>query len=243
MNKPFYFVFIALALLLLTGCHQPVLTSRPEDEANAALATLARAGVPARKTDLGRGAFSVLVPASKLEHALEVLSIAGLPRAAVPGIAEFFPEPGLVRGATEERARYNLALAGELSMSLRRLSGVRDARVHLALPKERARRLDRAPQEPSKASVLMLVEPDRVHSIEEQSDSIRELVAGAVAGLEPMAVSVVITAAAPFPDSIQIRAEPVRPAMLATGMSTLAIGLGLACFLLVRGRRGERENE
>jgi type III secretion protein J len=229
-----------LALLslasLLAGCREPVLTARPEDEANTALATLSRAGLRAQKLDLGRGAFRVVVAGRDMDAALEVLSIAGLPRASEPGLAELFPEPGLVSSPAEERARYHLALSGELSASLRRLSGVRDARVHLGIPQERARRLDRSPQEPAKASVLLLAEPGETAELEGRADSIRELVAGAVSGLEAGAVSVVVTEARAMPVASSPKRAP-RPMMLAAGAGTALLGIVMAVLLVLWRRR------
>jgi type III secretion protein J len=237
MTRPFT-LLLSVALAFLAGCHEAVLTARPEDEANTALAALSRSGVGARKVDAGRGSFDVRVPARDFERSLEILEGVGLPRAKEPGLAELFPEPGLVPSATEERVRYHRALAGELGASLRRLSGVREARVHLALPMEQPRRLDRAPVVPAKASVLILAEPGRHGELEIRAYAMRQLVAGAVVGLEVEDVSVVVTEAAPLPPS-PARAEYPglpRPALLAGGVGTLLAGLLLVGALLIRRR-------
>lgn len=223
-----------LSSLALLGCHEPVLTSRPEDEANEALATLASAGIEARKLESGRGSFSVTVPPRELEPAVTVLAVAGLPRSEEPGLADLFPDSGLVSSPTEDRARYNLGLAGELGSSLRRLPGVRDARVHLGLPRERARRLDRTPADPAKASVLLIVEPASAGSPSLQIEPIRELVAGAVTGLQREAVSVVITESKPLPAIERPGDGQPRPVMLATGASAAVAGLALSCLFVIR---------
>ncbi len=223
-------------LVLLAGCHEQVLTARPEDEANTALATLARSGVQARKTDAGRGLFDISVPPSEFDAALEVLSVAGLPREPEPGLSELFPEPGLVSNPTEQRIRYHQALAAELGSSLRRLSGVREARVHLGLPAEQPRRLDRTPQKPLEASVMLIVESLDESRPESSSDAARRLVAGAVVGLEPEAVSVVMTSAPALPEVASAQQAKLQPAMLAAGLGTTVSGLVLAALLLIRRR-------
>ncbi|RMG21744.1 MAG: hypothetical protein D6729_00050 [Deltaproteobacteria bacterium] len=234
---------LALLLALLGGCREPVLTARPEEEANAALAVLAAAGFDAEKVPQGKAGFDVTVDAGDLERAVSVLAAAGLPRPEVPGLAELFAEPGLVPTGLEEHVRYHRALSGELTETLLGLPGVVDARVHIALPLPSGH-LTREPPRPEKASVLLRSAPGATVS---QAD-VQALVAGAVPALSPERVSVVVVpigrpepppaptaSGAPAPGP---RSDTPRLAVALGGGIVALCGLALSGLLLLRRRRG-----
>lgn len=231
---------LLLVLLLATtaGCREPVLSARSEAEANDALEVLIRAGLDARKA-AGRKGFDVTVPADRMEEALSTLSASGLPREAPPGLAELFGEPGLVPTGLEEQVRYHRALEGELARTLGAVEGVAGARVHLALPFAGRRRPGDAPPAPVKAGVLVHALPGRATSLRLRTDELQRLVAGAVAGLAPEDVSVVVTEPPP-PRRRPRRAGRrlgLRHALLAGGGATVACGVGLTALVVVRRRR------
>lgn len=234
-------------VFFISGCSQSILTSRTEDEANIALATLTRSGIRAKKVENGRNSFNVEVRSGDIDLAVSVLSAANLPRAEEPGLAELFPEPGLVSSPAEERARYQLAVSGDLSGSLRRLEGVRDARVHLGMPENNNRRTARKPEPPPKASVLLLVEPEKLQSIESKKILIKQLVSGGVIGLETEAVTVFITQAKPLPSRPEPEflesTEQEKPVMMFAGMSSLVTGICLLLFIGIRKRTNRKEDE
>ena len=186
MRAPARVLWLLVLPLALGACRQPVVTHRAEVEANAALEALAGAGIDAHKVDAGRDGFDVTVPAGSLERALAILHAAGLPRPEGAGFATLFADPGLVPTGVEERARYQRALAGELAHTLEALDGVREARVHLALPVP-ATGPGRAPAPPApaKASVLLSARPGTGAGLRGREPAVRALVAGAVVGLDP----------------------------------------------------------
>jgi flagellar M-ring protein FliF len=111
---------------------------------------------------------------------------AGLPRTGRAGF-ELFDKTNL--GATEfaEHINYARAVEGELERSIRYLREVEQARVHLTFPKESVFVDSR---QPAKASVLLQLKPGSKLS-SQNVVAICHLVASAVEGLTPGAVSVV----------------------------------------------------
>lgn len=228
-----------VGLSLLGGCRDAVLTHRPEAEANAALGALAAAGLDARKAAAGRDGFDVTVDTGDLDRAVAILHAAGLPRGAHPGLAELFGKPGLVASGLEEQVRYQRALTGEIASTLLKLDGVRDARVNLALPVARPdpEFEPTAPAPPVKASVLVSARPGRGEALRAERDAIRRLVAGAVAGLDPGSVTVVVVeAAAPPARRPTAGRRPVHGGLVVFGGVSLAAGLALCALVLLRRR-------
>ncbi len=244
MRAPGRVLWLLALTLLLGACRQPVVTHRAEGEANAALEALAGAGIDARKVDAGRDGFDVTVPGSALERSLAILHAAGLPRPKGSGFATLFADPGLVPTGVEERARYQRALAGELAHTLEALDGVREARVHLALPVPvSGPGRDRAPPAPAKASVLLSARPGTGAALRGREPAVRALVAGAVVGLDPAAVTVVVVEAA-APGAPPPRPPHLRAAgLLAGGGTAVALGLCLAGVLVLRRRAPPAEAE
>lgn len=238
MIRPAHLALVVALALGLSGCRQDVVTHRSETEANAALEALAAAGIDARKVSAGRSGFDVTVPGGALEHALSVLHAAGLPRPKGTGFDALFADPGLVPTGVEERARYQRALAGELARTLDALDGVREARVHLAMPVPAADDgLDPGPAPPSKASVLLSARPGAGARLRKRATSIRALVAGAVVGLDPSAVTVVVVETrAPAAPKVP-KAHLEAAGLLAGGGSAVILGLGLVGMLVVRRSR------
>lgn len=100
---------------------------------------------------LAGGGTVVEVPAADAARARVLLAQAGLPADGRPGL-ELFDKP--VWGMTDftQRVTYRRALEGELSRTIRRVRGVEDAQVHLALPESSPlRRLER----PAQAAVVL----------------------------------------------------------------------------------------
>ena len=175
-------------LLLLASCSAELEHGLDEASANRMVLSLHRAGIRAdKRPDAGGGSrFAVSVAGREVGRALDVLRAEGLPRAPQAGMDEVFGEASLIPTGTEERARYERAVAGELARTLERLQGVLDARVHLAVPmRDPWAPPDRDPPRP-RASVML-----RVDGQTPREGDVRALVAGAVDGLAPADVTVV----------------------------------------------------
>jgi type III secretion protein J len=118
--------------------------------------------------------------------AWQIMQDNGLPRQKVKGLEEVFASKGMIPTASEEKARMLLALSGELTRTLKSVSGVVDARVQVVLP-ENSPLVDRSEWSPPTASVL--VKHRGLPPLSE--DEIKSLVARGVEGLHPENVAVV----------------------------------------------------
>jgi len=162
---------------------RPLYTSMAPEDAATVVQKLRESGVEYRLADNGG---TVLVSSQKLAESRLTLAQAGLPRTGRIGF-ELFDKSNF--GATEfvEHINYKRALEGELERSVMSLAEVDQARVHLTLPKESVF-LDQ--QEPAKASVMVKLKPGARISAQ-NVQAVTNLVASAVEGLAPEAVSVV----------------------------------------------------
>jgi len=156
-------------------------TMAPEDAA-AVVQKLKASNVPFRLSDSGS---SVLVPSAKVAEARLELAAAGIPKTGRIGY-ELFDKTNF--GATEfvEHINYQRALEGELERSVMSLAEVERARVHLTFAKDSVY-LDA--KQPAKASVMVKLRPGARLS-PQNALAICHLVASAVEGLDPGAVSV-----------------------------------------------------
>jgi type III secretion protein J len=181
-----------------TACSTGVVHGVDERTANEAVAALERAGIGAEKVadDAPGGAtalFTIKVGRQDAARALEELRARGLPRDPRHGFAEVYGQPSLIPTASEERARYLEALAGEIERTLQVADGVVDARVHLVLEESDPLALDGKPRTAARAAVLIKARAGRDPLPE---GDVRKLVAGSVPGLDAAAVAVVVTRAA-----------------------------------------------
>src|ERR1700712_4508592 len=132
---------------------------------------LAAAGIPYGMTVDGGG---VQVPAEMLDKARMEVAAKGMPQTGRLGF-ELFDKPNWVGSEFDEKVNYQRALEGELEHTIGTLELVRSARVHLVLPKET---LFSGEEKVAKASVVLKLR--RTGLTAEQTESIRNLVAGAV---------------------------------------------------------------
>ena len=134
---------------------------------------------------LPEGGGSVLVPSARLAELRLTMAAIGLPKTGRIGF-ELFDKVNL--GATEftEHVNYRRALEGELERTVMALAEVEQARVHLTFPKDS---VFLESQQPAKASVLVRMKPG-ARLAPQNVVAINHLVASAVEGLSPDAVSV-----------------------------------------------------
>lgn len=153
----------------------------PEDSA-AVVQKLKQSSTDYRLSDAGD---VISVPSAKLAELRLEMAAAGLPKTGRIGF-EIFDKTNL--GATEfvEHVNFRRALEGELERSVAALSEVEQARVHITFPKDSVFLESR---EPAKASVMMKLRPGARLSARNVM-AVQHLVASAVEGLVPDAVSV-----------------------------------------------------
>jgi type III secretion protein J len=235
---------------VLLGCTIPVATDLDEPAANKVIAALGRNGVAADKQrdSEHEGRFSVDVGRGDATFALAVMAREELPPRTAPGWAEALGQSSFIPSRSDERAKLLMATAGELQRSLLGIDDVISARVHLAVPERDTLDAD-GPQTPPTASVL-LKHGNATPPL--ATLDIQRLVAGAVPGLDPASVVVVMKAVA---EPVERKGtELVRLGPLTTTRSSLpylrwmiacvatlnACMVALLFALWLRGRRGVR---
>ncbi len=129
----------------------------------------------------------IMVPTDRVRQVRMQLASQGLPRSTSQGFDILNEEQGLGTSNFVEQARYNRALEQELTQTIRQIQGVRDARVHLSIPKQSS--FIRNSRQPS-ASVMIDVAGLSAPG-DTQLSGILHLVASSVAGLETDRVSIV----------------------------------------------------
>jgi flagellar M-ring protein FliF len=160
---------------------KPLFTGLAPEDAGAAVQKLKEGGVEYRVGDGG----VVLAPSARIAELRLSMAAAGIPKTGRIGF-ELFDKTNL--GATEfaERINYRRALEGELERSVMSLAEVEQERVHITFPKESVF-LDE--QKPAKASVMVRLRAG-ARLAPQNVLAINHLVASAVEGLAPDAVSV-----------------------------------------------------
>src|SRR5262249_29180791 len=134
----------------------------------------------------------------------------------------------------EQHALLVEAQSGELARTLEAVDGVVSARVHLVRPQPSRAGV---PAAPTKAAVYLRAQPAAAAHLQAMRDELRALVAGSVEGLEPAAVTLVVSEVVstvpPRPGA------PVRPgwAPALLGGLVLMLGSAAACGLLWLRRR------
>lgn len=191
-----YLALLGLSTLTV-ACEgeQDIVHGLDEIEANHILVVLESQGVSAGKMkEEGRiPTWAVLVPEGRAMDALRILVANRLPKPKSQGLAQVYPagSGGLIPTKTEEKAKFLLALQGEVENMLKALPGVQDARVTVVVPeKDIVRDLD-TPPPPATASVAIVYNPENDEKPIEE-DKVRELVAAAVEDLKIDNVKVVM---------------------------------------------------
>lgn len=211
--------FPLLAVLLL-GCSAQVQHGLDERQANEIQTVLVERGLDARKVpEAGKKpSWAIEVPEDRATDAVRILSELGLPRPRAEGFGDVFGKGSLVPTPTEERALYLQALAGELSRTLESAEGVVSARVHL-VPSPPGR--SGAPVPPAKAAAFLRVRPGAAERINASREELKAVIAGAVEGLTPDGVTLVVSEV-----ESTVRA-PAGPPPAVTRLRTLVIVLGV----------------
>ena len=134
-------LFGVALFLLVAGCGDDELYHHlDEQEANEFIVKLAGAGITSEKAiepaERGEPTWKIIVPKEKLDLAFHVLETFGLPKEKGHGVMAVYPGGGLIPGQFEEKAKYFLAVTGELEKTLESIDRVVEARVHVVVPEE-----------------------------------------------------------------------------------------------------------
>ena len=165
------------------GKYKVVFSNFNDKDGGAIVAELEKMNVPYKLAD---GGASILVPEGQVYQTRLRLAAMGLPRAGNVGF-ELLENQKFGVSQFVEQVNYQRALEGELERSIQSISGVENARVHLAIPKSTV--FIREDQKPT-ASVLVKLAPGR--SLEQrQVSAIVHLVSSSVPNLPTSGVDIV----------------------------------------------------
>ena len=162
---------------------RPLYSALSPEDAGAIIAKVRESGSEFRLSDSGT---VVLVPSAKVAELRLQLAAAGIPKSGRIGF-ELFDKTNFGASDFAEQVNYHRALEGELERSVMSLAEVEQARVHITFPKES---IFLESHQPAKASVLVRLRGGTQLSAQNVA-SICQLIASAVEGLAPEAVSVV----------------------------------------------------
>jgi flagellar M-ring protein FliF len=161
---------------------KPVFRGMEAEDAGAIVGKLKESGTEFRLADNGA---TVLVRTDKVAETRLQLASAGLPKTGRIGF-ELFDKANLGTTDFAEQVNYRRALEGEIERTIKSVAEVEQARVHLTFPKDSVFLESRLP---AKASVLLTL--NRATELTPQNvNAIKHLVASAVEGLAPDAVSI-----------------------------------------------------
>jgi type III secretion protein J len=230
----------------LGGCAVPIAANLEESDANRVVVALEESGIAADKDadPAAEGRWRVTVARDDASGAAAVLGQENLPGPASPGVLDTLGESSLVPSRTAEHAKLVVGTQGDLERSLRAVDGVLGARVHLAVP---ARAPFEGGDKPETATASVLIR-HRGATPPIAARDVQNLVAGAVTGLAPEKVSVVLTPVATPTRTherdlsrlgpITVTRSSLNPLRIGVGIVVLVnvvlIGLLLALWMRVR---------
>lgn len=130
---------------------------------------------------------SVYVPSKRVHETRLLLASEGLPQGSSSVGYELFGSPGLGMTDYMQKLNYKRALEGELSRTINSLNGIKQSRVHLAIPKQSLFKSDNV--KPTASVVLDLIQSYPL--AKDQIGGIIYLVASSVEQLSPQDVTVI----------------------------------------------------
>ncbi|ANG93340.1 flagellar M-ring protein FliF [Enterobacteriaceae bacterium 155047] len=176
-------IMVAMVLWAKSPDYRTLFSNLSDQDGGAIVTQLTQMNIPYRFADNG-GALEV--PADKVHELRLRLAQQGLPKGGAVGF-ELLDQEKFGISQFSEQVNYQRALEGELARTIETLGPVKNARVHLAMPKPSL--FVREQKAPS-ASVTVTLEPGRALD-EGQISAVTHLVSSAVAGLPPGNVTLV----------------------------------------------------
>jgi flagellar M-ring protein FliF len=164
---------------------KPLYSNLSAEDAGQVVNRIHELGVEYR---LAANGATILVPSEKVAELRIELAAAGLPKTGRIGF-ELFDRNNFGETDFTEQVNYHRALEGELERSIMALDEVEQARVHITFPKDS---IYLESKQPAKGSVLVKLRLG-AHLSEQNVAAICHLIASAVEGLSPGAVSVLDT--------------------------------------------------
>ncbi|MBI4126611.1 MAG: hypothetical protein HY465_03875 [Deltaproteobacteria bacterium] len=191
--------FLALLVFVCAvGCSEiDLYQDLGEEDANEILVLLSDHGIKADKKKVIRQNetfYAIAVSAEEMSKARSLLLEHHLPRRKELGLTGVYSEKGLIPTPDEQKARYLLALKGEIINSLESLPDIVDADVVLNVPTP-----DEFASEEAKkrlrptASVIVRAKPGISTDSVITESKLQQFVANAIEGLNPRDVTVIIS--------------------------------------------------
>lgn len=163
----------------------PLFTNLASTDAAAITEELDAAGVV---YDLSDGGGTIMVAKDSVYDLRLDMSAKGLPAGDDTGYS-LLDEQGITTSEFQQQTTYQRALEGELATTLESLAGVRDATVHVALPKDEVFVTEQA--KPTASVLLDLAAGTALTG--QQIQAVTNLVSSSVQGMEPDQVTVADT--------------------------------------------------
>lgn len=234
LSTRWWLVAVAVGALCGAGCSARVQHGLDERQANELQALLVERGFAARKVAEGgkKPTFAIELAEDQATDAVRVLAELGLPRQKSLTSPELIAGGALVETPAMERLKTVIGLQGDLERTLETLDGVTSASVHLVMP------LASRPGQPggaAKASALLRVRPGHAGRVNSLREQLRTLIAGAVDGLSPDGVILVVTEAQTSVSSPRVRTEPearLRWIVAGLGAGVAALAAAIVWFAL-----------
>ena len=177
--------FIASFIAIQEPVYRPIFPGMTDSDRQSAMEALKEGGFAPQ---LNRQSGQLEVDAGSYHEAKIYLASQGIPAEdSANGFEALSQSSSITTSQFMEQANYAAAVEQELAKSILRISTVKHARVHLALPQQSVFVRDRTPP---KASVVITRYPGR-HMDANQVNAIINLVASSVPYLSPTDVSVV----------------------------------------------------
>ncbi|MDU4093848.1 MAG: flagellar basal-body MS-ring/collar protein FliF [Pantoea sp.] len=176
-------IIVAMVLWAKAPAYSVLYNNLSNEDGGAIVTQLTQMNIPYRFEENGG---ALMVPAEKVHELRLRLAQQGLPKGGAVGF-ELLDKEKFGISQFSEQVNYQRALEGELSRTIETLGPVKNARVHLAMPKPTL--FVREQKSPS-ASVTLTLQPGRALD-EGQINAIVHMVSSSVAGLPPGNVTVV----------------------------------------------------
>jgi type III secretion system YscJ/HrcJ family lipoprotein len=207
---------VILILLTLSSCGKVSLHHNlTEQEADRILVLMDENGIDAKKEkheEAQEVTWIVRVNNSDVVQARKLLVDNNLTQRPELGYSGVYKEVGMIPTPDEQRARFLLALKGEIVNALRRIPGVYDVGVVLNVPEEKEIRFEGDAVTAPSASIVVRVGDPSLLENELTEEKIRRFVANSIPGMEAGNVIVIMTSGdgRPTDGDIQL-AGPVPP--------------------------------
>ncbi len=255
-------LFLSFALF---GCSMPIQGGLTERQANQIIVLLAKANIQATKQKNAEGrevTWSIIVSKSEAAKSIGVLQANNMPPKKERGFNEVYGKAGMIPTATEERAKYMMALSGELTKTLKSIPGVLNARIHLVIPKDKLLRRPGEKQTPPRASVSISTKTKMARNKVLRMGLIRDIkkiVSGSMERLQPKNIQVVVRASIMSSDDnaepksstdgyknvlmFRVAPDDASKLKMALGAMVLLLGVFLVLFLLFFFRSASLKNQ